>query len=1121
MTTSTTPPADSRGGGSATQAGTTYQNRFAAWTAVHILAEQDASAPWNLPVSVTLETLQAEAHSAIDDLVVGTSAGGRIASQAKHAALSLSTAEDSDLAKTIEQFVSEYASNSKADPSKDRYVLVTTSRSSAPIKTHLVAFLTRMRTSPNPTAEWTTGNQQEQHAATVLRDHVVRKWINVYQKPPDDSDIQALLRLVYVQILDVDQGEHDEVDAKNLLRQRILRDPIGADGAWATLIAEMGDFAARHQRADRNAIQDVLIKAGFDLQAPRSYRSDVKRLKEISDTTFSTLEQFSQVRIGTSTVRVQRSVVDDIRKEARDGNLLILGVPGAGKSGALFDFAEGLRSSAADLFLVAVDQLEAPSLGMLRVELGVDHDLVEVLRNWPGTEPGYLIIDALDAARTNAAIRTLALLIEQVIGLRSRWRVVATVRKYDLRYNVSLRKLFQGMPNSAFRDNEFHATRHVSVSTLSADELTQVHAQSIELGELITNAPAPLQDLLSVPFNLRLLAELLTVGLTASELRPVETQVELLDRYWQERILGHDSDGDSREVVLRRTIHSMVQQRSLRCQRSAATSNDSSSGQFLLQLLRTHVLAEWDTQTGTTRRDFLTFPHHLLFDYAVARLYFSPEQEEMIAGLSGEPDLFIAIRPSIELYYQRLWREDRTDFWQLTFRSLAANIPEVGKLIGPSVFALRATDLNDTQPVLAAFKNAAQRDLVLALLQHVFATLATHASSSDVATSSPWIAFLDAVSSPLTFDIVNPTRQYALLLAKQIGTLDDQSRKHFGHFSRRALSFALRDGIPLLAVNAIDWIMKTIDTDPVLSLALLRECISAEHLRTWGFKILPALSKHAATLVALDQTLVRDLYIAAFSNIDREEDTTTMGDSQILPLTSNRRQDYGMGLWELTRQFSRVATEAPHVALEILLAVIPEYIKKEHHPSATPVPVVFEDVQSTLTDDYSSIWDTGSEHDDFQKLLAAFQRAVEDISDLNVLRTLIAQLALARPYAAFWRRFLLAGVNKPKTVGYALRSLLRDHNILIGYDTTRKAGQLIGLIYLQLDISERHHIESTIMSIPDRVPENSPAAENIRDRLLGCIDIALLVTPQAVERRSALDQEGGPPANTPEFLATF
>jgi hypothetical protein len=70
-------------GGSATQAGINFQNRVAAWLAVRILAEQNASPIWDLSTSSTLEFLRCETEQPVDDVMVGTSDGGHAFIQVK------------------------------------------------------------------------------------------------------------------------------------------------------------------------------------------------------------------------------------------------------------------------------------------------------------------------------------------------------------------------------------------------------------------------------------------------------------------------------------------------------------------------------------------------------------------------------------------------------------------------------------------------------------------------------------------------------------------------------------------------------------------------------------------------------------------------------------------------------------------------------------------------------------------------------------------------------------------------------------------------------------------------------------------------------------------------------
>src|ERR1700685_2689657 len=293
MTTNTS----TGGGGGATHAGTNYQDYVTAWVAVQILAEQDVHPPWNLPAKVTLEAFHAETPNPIDDLTVHTSVGGAVLSQAKRT-VNLETTATSPLVGAIAQFVSEYCAPAKTfDPAKDRFVLITSPLSSGGVKIDLPAFLTRMRTSSHPDAEWAAGSADQRHAATVLREHLTREWQARKEAVPSQTELTALTRLIHIHILDVDPNGQAAGDAKNTLRQSILKEPNSADAAWNTLIVTTGTYATNHQRADRSALQRALTDAGFDLQAQRSYRDDIERLNANTARTLQTLLEFSRIHV--------------------------------------------------------------------------------------------------------------------------------------------------------------------------------------------------------------------------------------------------------------------------------------------------------------------------------------------------------------------------------------------------------------------------------------------------------------------------------------------------------------------------------------------------------------------------------------------------------------------------------------------------------------------------------------------------------------------------------------------------------------------------------------------------------------------------------------------------------
>src|SRR5258708_35127321 len=102
-----------------------------------------------------------------------------------------------------------------------------------------------------------------------------------------------------------------------------------------------------------------------------------------------------------------------------------------------------------------------------------------------------------------------------------------------------------------------------------------------------------------------------------------------------------------------------------------------------------------------------------------------------------------------------------------------------------------------------------------------------------------------------------------------------------------------------------------------------------------------------------------------------------------------------------------------------------------------------------------------------------------------------------RPPAMVWRSLLSAGTRQPATVGRAIRSLAWDHSILTERDTTELAGTFLTTIFPILTPKERTRVEGSILNIPQTVPPEKVAVANrYRDRLFGCLDASLLVTPE-------------------------
>lgn len=750
------------GGDAATQGGISYQNRVAAWITVRILAEAAANPPWDLPAHTTLSLLRAETNQPIDDLLVGSSSGEFAFIQAKHA-LSFGAAEDSEFASVLRQFIAQSLPRQEAnnpwerplEPERDRFVVVVGPGSPATIRQHLPYVLARLRSlAPGQPLDAAAANQNETSVLQTTLTQFRRIWRAIAEAEPFDEQIREALGFVRVQTLAVDAGGADEIAAKDLLRAAVLANPSQADLAWTTLLEEASRIGRERFGTNRDQLVQLLARTGIGIRAPRSYSQDIDRLRSFSQSKLSLVRGLSILSVGSVEVKIDRASTAAIRAASGDGPLVIVGEPGAGKSGALHDVAEQLSEDGRDLVFVPLDRIETESLDSLRQSVGLEHDILDVLDHWTGAHAAFVIIDGLDAARSERQAQTLRDLMEQVQTRQSRWHVMASIRKFDLRYGLEVRRLFDGSPPSEFVDNEFRTVRHVNVSRLSDEELIQVGRQSPALLAVLTSAGKDLTELLRNPFNLRLVGELLGEGVAAAEVLPIRTQIELLERYWSYRVVRADGRGDARELVLRSAATEMVEMRSLRARRIDVV--DANTSTDLHDLLSHGVLVEWQASASSApRRTYLAFSHHVLFDYAVARLLFD-DDTEVVQAIVGDPDLVMAIRPSLVLRFQQAWFDDpaREEFWALTMAvEERADMPQAAKVVGPSVAAELAATLADTGPMIRHLESqdAAEVQVADGVLKHLVGGIivASEAAIRSVGgqDAGPWAELLERLTA--------------------------------------------------------------------------------------------------------------------------------------------------------------------------------------------------------------------------------------------------------------------------------------------------------------------------------------------------------------------------------------
>jgi hypothetical protein len=601
-----------------------------------------------------------------------------------------------------------------------------------------------------------------------------------------------------VQVLDVESEGRDRTQALDLLRGTVLEEPDTAATAWSAMVEFCGQLRGESSGAHGPSLQNLLIGAGIAIRAAPDYRNDIRALQAWTQSRLARTVSFTRLIESRPETTIQRSVSGPLSAAAEAGSFLVVGEPGAGKSGVCYRLAQDLSDAGRNVVLLPVDVLNVDTLSGLNAELRISHSFVEVIQNWPGQDPGILIIDALDAARKPETQTLLRTVIEELKETASdRWRIVASVRRYDLRQGTEWARIFRGAPPlGADIENEFRRLSHVCIKTLSPKELSQLAASYPELNELYQRAPITLRELLLNIFNLHLLAELLNEGVLSIDLENIRTQPELLDAYWRHRVQGNDGGRDAREGLLSAVVEGMIANRSLQVARADLRGNPNIGVLNDLEHQGVLVASEGD---GRPDDNALLFSHNILFDYAVARLVFRRGRDPvyLVARLHDTPDLALLLGPSLTLAMADRWGAQaaaRQEFWKLALAlESEAAIPEIARLQAPMVIAEdQSVSLTDLEPLLETLRNS-KTQAAEGLLRHLVGALFVISMSGRPlvgAGGGPWSALCERLTQFEPDQIILSAGPLLSKLTEKVDNATLEELRSLGAAARNLLVYA-------------------------------------------------------------------------------------------------------------------------------------------------------------------------------------------------------------------------------------------------------------------------------------------------------------------------------------------
>ena len=474
------------------------------------------------------------------------------------------------------------------------------------------------------------------------------------------------------------------------------------------------------------------------------------------------------------------------------------------------------------------------------------------------------------------------------------------------------------------------------------------------------------------------------------------------------------------------------------------------------------------------------------------------------------PDLCIVVRPSLVFHFRTLWSIDPSRFWELLFAfSAHPDIPEFGRLIGPLVSVDVARTFDDIKPLFRQIERG-NDTAELTFSYTVGALLNTSEKVLIGARADAWTQLLDNLAQ------VALTNHIAAEMCRLTSSLLDQERTDsqmvaLGRVSRALFDFAWKQSPyqQWLILQSLQSVARTYATDPAASAELLRRVLTRERLKEYGSTEMPALAREARAILECDPDFVSEIYKATFDYSEESQEEVPLGSSQILPLISNKRQDYEMARYQLAEVFPAVLDASRFVGTSICIAAVTSHIRNDRGADSLNEELTFEfdSKDVSVKQDHSRVWDHLNLGDDAPKILDLWIEHVKGLCesrDEYMLLQTLRIVAEENTLTIFWRRLLELAIEFPEPLGRLLLPVASTRDVLTAEETRVEAAGLLGVMFGNLDSSERERIEISILSMDH---------DNRRAAALGCLPEEHLVTEEAKDLLAKMKAEDDIPAN--------
>ncbi|MFD1771700.1 hypothetical protein [Sphingobacterium suaedae] len=817
----------------------------------------------------------------------------------------------------------------------------------------------------------------------------------------------------------------------------------------------------------------------------------------------------------------RQELLNELYQFALDGNGLVVGIPGIGKSYLLRQLKDVLVDNDILCFIIKIDNAYDSSDDAIAAELGIEGNWIETLSNIElrNENKAVLIFDAFDAARDEGKRRGFLTQIRKAKALlRDKWHLIVSARTYDAKKSADLMKLFS--PSSS--GGGYSSARMLTIGKLKENEIKDASAFPNLYGFYLEST-SELKEILHVPFFLKVLETILAdyTNDNLEDIKRYKSETQLLDFFWQRKVDDTESALLTQQFLLWFT-NKLVESKTLSIPKADLLQQGEQSQFKIFEYLRSELIID-EVSFKNTR---IAYAHNIFFDYAVSRLCIDHNYKSLTDFISQDYSRAFFLRPSFVYFFTSVWYDDKGIFWNLYQQLIDNQQKEIQlfvRLIINSTIASQFTDIDELRVILDLNGSDKGNESIRNILQSI-RFIRKRTLSQDV-------FLLSLLSKDLQLPYLF---EFAFLLERAIKDVQNDLLSICGDSARNLLFYILQNRNTEARVfldrigssRAVELVSRTFSTNPVQSREALRSIFPIINERGFEINYFSSLADDIQYFVDQDPQLVSEVYKLIFGYQETSDEKTQMNASVVMNFISNRRQDFEMCYFRLEQFFPNFLSSSPELAIVTGIEIVNNQVsgKRGHSEFENGFTFDYQGITCTFYPDYSSIWSDRQFQDKTEQIGEHITKYISELytedqkkqadslvktyienAKVGFLWKLLMDLAAQHPLAMFDVIFPLIKVPRffsSSEVSYEVRAFLEKVNSDL---TSEQMHEIEDVIFEAYPIEREYGIQAALSILKpeslqtDRAKDFMATRETIANKRP--VESSFSVTPYTTEER--------------------